>query len=62
MVPSMMASHPGPEAAKQPHTITLPAPRLTVGMLVLRQRQKSVLLDVLGSFMTSWMSRHALLE
>ncbi len=28
MVPSIMASRPGPEAVKQPQTITLP-PRLT---------------------------------
>ncbi len=28
-----MASHPGPEAAKQPQTITLPPPCLTVGMM-----------------------------
>ncbi len=33
MVPSIMASHPGPEAAKQPQTITLPPPWLTVGMM-----------------------------
>ncbi len=33
MVPSIMASRPGPEAAKQPQTITLPPPRLTVGMM-----------------------------
>ncbi len=32
MVPSIMASHSGPEAAKQPQTITLPPPCLTVGM------------------------------
>ncbi len=31
MVPSFMASHP--EAAKQPQTITLPQPCLTVGMM-----------------------------
>ncbi len=33
MVPSIMASRPGPEAAKQPQTITLPPPCLTVGMM-----------------------------
>ncbi len=33
MVPSIMASHPGPETAKQPQTITLPPPCLTVGMM-----------------------------
>ncbi len=33
MVPSIMASHPGPEAAKQTQTITLPPPCLTVGMM-----------------------------
>ncbi len=33
MVPSIMASHPGPEAAMQPQTITLPPPCLTVGMM-----------------------------
>ncbi len=30
MVPSIMASRPGPEAAKQPQIITLPPPCLTV--------------------------------
>ena len=35
MVPSIMASRPGPEAAKQPQTITLPPPCLTVGMMFL---------------------------
>ncbi len=30
MVPSIMASCPGPEAAKQPQTITLPPPCLTM--------------------------------
>ncbi len=29
MIPSIMISHPGPEAAKQPQTITLPPPCLT---------------------------------
>ncbi len=33
MVPSIMASHPGSEAAKQPQTITLPPPSLTVGKI-----------------------------
>ncbi len=33
MVPSIMASRPGPEAAKQPHAITLSPPCLTVGMM-----------------------------
>ncbi len=33
MVPSIMAIHPGPEAAKQPQTITLPPPCLMVGMM-----------------------------
>ncbi len=33
MVPSITASHPGPEAAKQPQTITLPPPCLTAGMM-----------------------------
>ncbi len=33
MVPSIMASHPGPEAAKQPQTITLPPQCLTVGLM-----------------------------
>ncbi len=33
MVPSIMSSHPDPEAAKQPQTITLPPPCLTVGMM-----------------------------
>ncbi len=33
MVPSIMAIHPGPDAAKQPQTITLPPPCLTVGMM-----------------------------
>ncbi len=29
MIPSIMISHPGPEVAKQPQTITLPPPCLT---------------------------------
>ncbi len=33
MVPSIMASRPGPEATKQPQTITLPPPCLTVSMM-----------------------------
>lgn len=33
MFPSVMASYPGTEAAKQPHTIILPPPCLTVGMM-----------------------------
>lgn len=33
MVPSITASGPGPEAAKQPQTITQPPPCLTVGMM-----------------------------
>ncbi len=33
MVPSITASHPGPEAAKQPQTITLPPPCLTAGIM-----------------------------
>ncbi len=33
MVPPIMASRPGPEAAKQPQTITLPPPCLTAGMM-----------------------------
>ncbi len=33
MVPSTMASRPGPEAVKQPQTITLSSPRLTVGSM-----------------------------
>ncbi len=33
MLPSIMASHPGPEAAKQPQTTTLPPPCLTVGIV-----------------------------
>ncbi len=33
MVPSIMASRPGPEAAKQPQTITLSPPCLTVGIM-----------------------------
>lgn len=34
MVPSIMASHSGPEAVKQPQTITLQPPCLIVGMRV----------------------------
>lgn len=34
MVPSIMASHPGLEAVKQPQTITLLPPCLIVGMRV----------------------------
>ncbi len=33
MVQSSMASHPGPEAAKQPQTITIPPPCLTVRIM-----------------------------
>ena len=33
MVPFITASLPGPEAAKQPQTITLPPPYFTVGMM-----------------------------
>ncbi len=32
MVPFITASLPGPEAAKQPRTITLPPPYFTAGM------------------------------
>ncbi len=33
MFPSIMASRPGPEAAKQPQTITLQPQCLTIGMM-----------------------------
>ncbi len=33
MVPSIMTSHPGFEASKQPQTVTLSPPCLTVGMM-----------------------------
>ncbi len=32
-IPSINASHPNPETAKQPQTITLPPPCLTVAMM-----------------------------
>jgi hypothetical protein len=35
MAPPTKASHPGPEAEKNPHTITQPPPCLTVGMRIL---------------------------
>ncbi len=34
MVPSIMENRPGPEAAKQPQTITLPPPCLTINMML----------------------------
>ncbi len=36
MVPSIMKSHTGPEAAKQPQTITLPPPCLNVDVLFMK--------------------------
>ena len=35
MVPSSMASHPGTEAEKHPHTMRLPPPCLTIGTMFL---------------------------
>lgn len=34
MVSSVMTNHPDPAAVKQPQTITLPLPCLTVGMML----------------------------
>ena len=61
MVPSIMASRPGPEAAKQPQTITLPPPCLTVGMmfllwnavLALRQMERDPCLSKSSTFDSS---------
>ncbi|KAK5613313.1 hypothetical protein CRENBAI_023829 [Crenichthys baileyi] len=54
-VPSVTAGHPGPEAAKQPQTITLPPPRLTVDVLFPEKYQASFILTSKGS--TSRQSR-----
>ncbi len=59
MVPSIMASRPGSEAAKQPQTITLPPPCLIVDMMfflcnaVLVLRHKDTHLTKCSTFVSS---------
>ncbi len=48
MVSLIMASHPGPEDVKQPQTITLPPPCLTVGMIFFYECCVGFTADVTG--------------